>query len=258
LFRSAARRLRYYARRALDRAGFAVFDKRGNDRYARDGLYTLHHPHFLQDTGFQAAYARGVQASWGVDPRMEWRVHTALWAASVAARLPGDFVECGVNAGFVSSAILQSLDWPALGKTFHLIDTFAGPVLTQFSKQEQDRRRLAEEAIAREAYVTDWARIQANYAEWPRVRLLPGAVPEVLDGSRIDRVAFLHLDMNCAYPERAALEFFWDRMTPGGMILFDDYAFTGNDALAAEIGEAAARLGTAVLALPTGQGLIVR
>lgn len=235
-----------------------MFDKRAKDRYARDGLYTLHNPLFLKDPAFQSAYARGVQASWGVDPRMEWRVHTALWAAALAARLPGDFVECGVNAGFVSSAILSSLNWAALGKTFHLIDTFAGPVLSQFSASEQDRRALAEQAMARDAYVTDLERIAANYAEWPRVRLIPGAVPDVLPGTGIERVAFLHLDMNCAYPERAALEYFWERLSPDAMVLFDDYAFTGNDKLAAEIGESARRLGTQVLALPTGQGLIVR
>jgi hypothetical protein len=50
--------------------------------------------------------------------------------------LPGEFVECGVNAGFLSSAILQSLDWRNLRKKFYLVDTFAGPVVEQFSVEE--------------------------------------------------------------------------------------------------------------------------
>jgi hypothetical protein len=41
-------------------------------------------------------------------------------------RLDGDFVECGVNYGFLSSAVMEFLDWDRLGKTFYLLDTFAG------------------------------------------------------------------------------------------------------------------------------------
>ena len=74
----------------------------------------------------------------------------------------------------------------------------------------------------------------------------------------IGQVAFLHIDMNCAYPERAALEYFWDRLSPGAVVLFDDYAYFGNDSLTREIDSAAEALGTEVLSLPTGQGLIVK
>jgi hypothetical protein len=64
--------------------------------------------------------------------------------------------------------------------------------------------------------------------------------------------------MNCAYPERAALEYFWGRLAPGAMVLFDDYAYFGNDALAEAIDSAAASLCAEVLSLPTGQGLIIK
>ena len=39
---------------------------------------------------------------------------------------PGDFVECGVNKGFLSSAIMEYLDWNSLDRGFYLLDTFAG------------------------------------------------------------------------------------------------------------------------------------
>jgi hypothetical protein len=237
-----------------------VFNTQSTGCYARDSLFTANNHHFQDHPAFQAAYARGVQASAGADPRMEWRVHVALWAACIAARVPGDFVECGVNAGFVSSAIMRRLDWAKTGKRFYLIDTFSGPVLSQYSREEIDggRGRVAEEAVARGAYVTDLERVRANYAEWPNVQIVPGAVPGVLSSLRIDRVAFLHIDMNCAYPERAALEYFWDRIAQGGMVLFDDYAYFGNEALAQAIDCAAGSLGAEVLSLPTGQGLMVK
>ena len=44
----------------------------------------------------------------------------------------------------------------------------------------------------------------------------------------------------------------------GGVVLLDDYAYYGNGELRVAIDKAAGRLGASVLALPTGQGLIVR
>ena len=107
---------------------------------------------------------------------------TALWAASAALHTPGDFVECGVNAGFISSAIMHHLDWASLPRTFHLVDSFDGPLLDQFSAEEvaSGRRRITDEFPAQGAYVTDLKRIHANYAQWPNARIVQGAVPDVL------------------------------------------------------------------------------
>jgi len=252
--------LKRWVRSLLNALGVVVFRTRSRAAYARDGLFTAHNSRFQDAPAFQAAYGRGIMASRGMDPRFEWRVHVALWAAQLAVRVPGDFVECGVNAGFLSSAIMQRLDWRTVEKRFYLIDTFSGPVLSQYSEEEvrRGRLRVAEDAIASGAYVTDLGRVRANYAEWPNAVIAQGTVPEVLPTLGIERVAFLHLDMNCARPERAALEFFWDSLSPGGVVLLDDYAYVGNDGLMDAIDSAARNLGAEVLSLPTGQGLIIR
>ena len=247
-----------FLRRRLESAGYVVFNTRSPVYYARDSLFTTNNDQFRQSPSFQAAYARGVKAG-GVDPHIEWRVHVALWAARQAARIPGDFVECGVNAGFLSSAIMQHLNWANASKRFFLVDTFAGPVVSQYSADEVRGGRLdaARDAMARGAYVTDLERVRANFREWPRVEIIQGAVPEVLTALPVRQVAFLHIDMNCAAPERAALEFFWESLAPGAIVLLDDYAYFGYQSLTAAIDELAARLGFEVLSLPTGQGLII-
>ena len=98
--------------------------------YRADGLTTVHNHDFVRDPDFARAYARGVVAA-GEDYDWQWRVHIGLWAAASAARLDGDFVECGVNRGFLSSAIMELLDWDTLGKTFWLLDTFASATFDQ-------------------------------------------------------------------------------------------------------------------------------
>jgi hypothetical protein len=247
-----------WVREKLESAGYVVFNKRTVGLYAHDGIFTFNNSHFVRDRDFRAAYQRGVLASQGVDPKIEWRVHVALWAARSAVHVRGDFVECGVNAGFMSSAIMHRLRWQHVDKVFFLVDTFQGPVLSQYSDEEVrlGQRRVVENAMAKGAYVTDMERIRTNYAEWPNVEIVPGAVPDVLEQLQVDQVAFLHLDMNCAHPECAALEYFWEKLTPGGVVLLDDYAAHGYDTLAKEIDDAASARGAEVLSLPTGQGLI--
>ncbi len=240
------------------KAGYVAVNIRNH--YGQDGLFTAHNDHFRRDPVFKTAYARGIKASHGVNPEFEWRVHVALWAATNALAVPGDFVECGVNAGFISSAILSGLKWNETKKRFYLIDTFSGPVLTQFSAAEvqNGRRKIAETALDAGAYVTDLERVRANYAEWPGARVVKGAVPDVLPALEIERVAFLHIDMNCAYPERMALEYFWPRLSPGAIVLLDDYAYLGHERQTETMDEAAALFGVPILGLPTGQGLLMK
>ena len=250
--------LKHWVTRGLEGLGYRLVNLRKG--HAIDGLYTVHNAPFLSDARFQAAYRRGVQASGGVDPGAQWRIHVGLWAARAASGIAGDFVECGVNAGFLSSAILSYLGGPGAGRKFYLVDTFEGPALDQFSQEELGRGRLqvALQAIEAGAYVTDLERVRQNYSEWSGIEIVKGRVPDVLPGVGAGRISFLHLDMNCAFPETAALRFFWERISPGGIVLFDDYAYFGHDAQMGAIGELAAALGAEALAIPTGQGLLIK
>jgi hypothetical protein len=53
--------------------------------------------------------------------------------------------------------------------------------------------------------------VRRNFAEWPNAVIVQGVVPDILPTISTNQVAFLHIDMNCAYPERAALEYFWGK-----------------------------------------------
>jgi len=249
-----------WIRERLAARGYVIFNTKTAQNYAQDSLFTTNLDHFRRDPRFQAAYSRGILAAEGVNPHTEWRVHIALWVAQNALRVPGDFVECGVNAGFVSSAIMHHLDWERTGRRYYLVDRFEGPDLSQFSAAEiaAGRRGVAESAIESGGYVVDLRRVEANFAEWPSARIVQGTVPDVLAEVDAERIAFLHLDMNCAFPERKALEFFWERLSPGAAVLFDDYCYFGNGALTASIDAAVAAFGAQILSLPTGQGLIFR
>ena len=229
------------------------------DVYLQDGLVSCHNHEFMASPAFASAYQRGVAAA-GCDYGWHWRVHIGLWAAGIAAELPGDFVECGVNAGFMSSSIMHALDWNARDKTFWLLDTFAGVDERYVSDQEKSAGILAKNQAMIDSgfYVLDFEKVKRNFAEWRRVKLVKGSIPETLPRVDAERIAFLHIDMNCAPPEVAALRYLWDRLVPGAPVLLDDYAYYGYRPQKLAMDELTAQLGAAIASLPTGQGLLIK
>jgi len=225
------------------------------DAYDQDGLTSVHNHEFMEDPRFVAAYQRGVIAA-GQDYKWHWRVHIGLWVAQNAARLSGDFVECGVNRGFLSSSIMAFLDWDRLGKKFYLLDTFRG--IDERDLASDEARRKNAELIASGFYTTDAGPVRRNFSEWRNAIIVEGTIPDTLPMVEAREIAFLHIDLNCSPPEVAALEYFWDRLVPGAPVLLDDYAYYGYHEQKVAIDQLALRLGVPVVSLPTGQGLAIK
>jgi hypothetical protein len=248
-------------RKRIARALYALVRRAVPGAYATDGLISVHSHAFMQDAAFNQAYARGVRAVGGTDSyQWHWRIHIGLWAAKVASHLQGDFVECGVNKGFLSSAIMDYLDWNSLDRDFYLLDTFSGldERFVSDGEQKSGTLRRNAEKLRSGFYVTGAADVRANFSQWPRAHIIEGSVPETLDQVAACNVAYLHLDMNCAPPEVAALTYFWERLVAGAVVLLDDYAYLGYSSQRLAIDDFARTRGVTVCSLPTGQGLIIK
>jgi hypothetical protein len=83
-------------------------------------------------------------------------------------------------------------------------------------------------------------------------------VPDTLTSVDIPKVAYLSLDMNIVEPEIAAIEFFWDRMSPGAVVLLDDYGWIGMMPQKEAMDEFAASKGVTIMNSPTGQGILLK
>jgi hypothetical protein len=178
-----------------------------------------------------------------------------LWVAEQCYRLDGDFVECGVNRGFWSSAIMEYLRWGGRGKTFWLFDTFSGMVEEQLNETE---RRLIAVNEKTQSYEECFDHAVENFKEWEDVRLVRGVIPESLLLEDIREVAYLAIDLNCVIPEISAGDFFWNKMVSGGMCLLDDYAYYRYGEQKVAWDGFAVRHGVSILSLPTGQGLWIK
>jgi hypothetical protein len=231
----------------------------GVKAYVEDNLLTIQNHEFIEEPEFAKAYARGEQAT-GPGYNLRWRVHVALWAAHSASKLKGDFVECGVNKGFLSSAIMTSLDWNKLDKKFYLLDTFHGLDERFISDEERAAGYLKrnQDSLASGYYVTGADAARKNFSEWKNAIIVEGTIPDSLKEVKTDAIAYLHLDLNCSPPEVAALEMLWDKLVPGAFVLHDDYAQMAHKISKEAMDKVAASKGLRFVSLPTGQGLLIK
>ena len=86
-----------------------------------------------------------------------------------------------------------------------------------------------------------------------------GPIPDVFAAACPQRIAYLHIDLNQAPAEVAALDHLFDRIVPGGILILDDYEWSGiyrSQKLAEDVWFEARKY--RVMPLPTGQGLVIK
>lgn len=232
--------------------------------YLSDALATWNKSiDFLEAPRFRSAYQRGMNSGHAImrppgsdlDIGIDWRVAVCCWAAWHGTHLPGDFVECGTHTGILSLALCEYVDFNATGKDFWLFDTFRGHPDSQFNALEQ---QLRDEATGDYALEDVYELALRNFAPFPKAHLVQGIIPESLTTVPIERVSYLSIDLNVEYPEREALAYFWPKLAPGGIVVFDDYGWLPNRTQKDSHDAFAQRHGLEIFALPTGQGLLIK
>jgi O-methyltransferase len=100
--------------------------------------------------------------------------------------------------------------------------------------------------------------VRERFAPFGNIEVIKGRVPEIFAQGLPDRIAFLHIDLNNAAAEIGALDVLYDRIYPGGVIVFDDFCWSTSHAqFKAEMAWFRAR-GLTVFPLPTGQWLFIK
>jgi len=220
--------------------------------YSGDEIGTGSILSFMDEDLFKASYKRMRVASREVnDPGLHFRVHQILWATQNSFKLEGDFVECGTGRGMMMSAALHSLEnWNTSNKNLYLYDTFQPFGIDPETGKNDERFGV------RATYAKSLSDVEANFSEWKRINFVMGFIPDSLQSVAVEKVAFLHIDLNNAAAEVGALRYFWPKVVRGGIIVLDDYAqvLDQNQAMAALSNE----LGFSILTTGTGQGIIVK
>jgi len=217
--------------------------------FAGDMMITLgKNMGFLENPAFMAAFQAEPRDA--QETSLLWRLHVLCWCAEQALRLTGDFVECGVFRGFSSSVVARYLGFEKSGRQWYLYDTFSGIPPDQLDPGHANPAGYLDPALHES--------VVHRFAPYPNIRVFRGRILFFLVIGLPPRIAFLHLDLNSAKAELAALHELYDRIVAGGYILLDDYgwfAYRGQKALEDPFFR---ERKCSVLELPTGQGLVIK
>ena len=129
--------------------------------------------------------------------------------------IPGDFAELGVYKG--GTAVIFSEYAAQQNRMLYLFDTFSG-----FS---QDDLTGMDGGMQKAFTDTDLASVKQLVGHEDRCVYFPGYFPDTLTAELDDsRFAFISLDCDLYKPTKSGLEFFYPRLSAGGMIFLHDYS----------------------------------
>ena len=147
------------------------------------------------------------------------RLHELWSLVRQSTKLPaGDYVEVGVWRGGSGLVIAEAKKIFQTGGRLVLADTFEGVVKASQADMSYVGREHADtsEAIVQE--------LLARHGHHD-VMLLKGIFPDET-GERVDgRLRFVHVDVDVYQSARDIVEWCFDRLVPGGLLVFDDYGF---------------------------------
>jgi hypothetical protein len=187
---------------------------------------------------------------------LRWRHYMVYWSAHYAihntqAALK-NLVECGVCDGLTSYYAMcavsnQTKNWAA-----YLYDAWA-KMKDDLLLPSEKKNNMSYDYLDVELTKNNLEQFQSH------VVFNKGFIPESFSVSNNpDSIVWLHIDLNSSIPTVAALDFFWDRLERGGVILFDDYNWIGyEDTKRVILDWLSTRPGT-LLPLPTGQAIIFK
>ena len=151
------------------------------------------------------------------------------------AGIPGDIVECGVwRGGSMMAAAKTLLELDAIDRELHLFDTYEGmyrPDALDVSLHDVKASDQLAAGIAGDNPTSVWCvsgrmvRQNMAFTGYPddRVHYVAGAVEETLPQFAPAQIALLRLDTDWYESTRHELVHLFPRLSPGGVLIIDDY-----------------------------------
>jgi hypothetical protein len=198
----------------------------------------------LDDKAFVVAWESNIESP--SDQAIVWRRYVLACAGYHCVQLDGDFVECGAYTGVGVKTVMDYLGGTSFPKNFWAYDIFEHDDSMLNHSMPEHGKNLFQ-------------RVKNKFEEYPNARVIKGLIPDVFNDGCPQQISYLHIDLNQAVAEVAALEVLFDRMVPGGILILDDYEWAGmyrDQKLTEDLWFEERKY--RVMPLPTGQGLVIK
>lgn len=197
------------------------------------------------------------------------KINSLIEATRYVARhkIPGDIVECGVwRGGSMQTMALTLISMGDTERELHLFDTFEGmpPPTDADARTRGDKVTSAAELLAtHEKGTLMWADaslevVKEGMARIPypaeKVHYHVGLVEDTTPGEAPEQIAILRLDTDWYTSTKHELEHLYPRLSPGGILILDDY--TTWDGAKKAVDEWLEETGLPIFMTPLGGGLI--
>lgn len=170
--------------------------------------------------------------------------------ARYASYLPGDFAECGVYKGGTALLLARVLKH-VTDKRLYLFDSFEG--LPQIDPNRDPwfcAGEFAPESVeAVEKVLSDFRSI---------VDIRRGWIPKTFSGLENSRFAFVHLDVDLYQSNWDCCNYFYPRLVPGGVLVFDEYGFAAARGEKDAVDQFFSDKPERPISLPTAQAVIIK
>lgn len=174
------------------------------------------------------SFARALNAAQGYYLRrykpIDNRYFRWLYCLELTRELGGDIVELGVGPGRFLMYCASWLQVTQSPKQYWGYDTFSG--FPSVSEQDLDGLTPARRSRVRPGtYAFYKARLEKLIKRFNlrNVKLIQGNFRDTLKTTRPEQVSFLYMDCDLYESYKTGLELVYDRIVPGGIILFDEY-----------------------------------
>lgn len=237
-----ARFVRNLGSRDRDRRLFAL--KMISDRLIPDYRLSWHQMDWWHDQDFNAFLDRFEERR-GFNTHRKWTLWQLL---RLTGSVEGDTAECGVFRG--GSSWLICAAGRDRGRIHHLFDSFEG--LSRPGADDGSYWKPGDLATGEDT-------VLANLAPFAdRLVFHKGWIPERFEDVADKRFSFVHIDVDLYQPTLDSVAFFYPRLSPGAVLLCDDYACTSCPGATKSIDEFLADKPEKMIALDAGGGFFIK
>lgn len=175
------------------------------------------------------------------------RAFVLINALQHALVIQGDVIEMGVYKG--SSAYLIANTMLYSGKKLHLFDTFEG------TPKHSEKDNFPREGLYSDTSVES---VRKFLEEFDFLEFHQGLIPDIFVDFADQKYSFAHIHLNLYESTFGALEYIYDKMNTGGIILVEDYGLVKCAGVKLAVDNFMQSKNLNVIHLPTSQGMIIK
>ena len=177
------------------------------------------------------------------------RCYILVSLARYTTHLRGDFAECGVFKG--GTALLLCRVLKDIGKKLYLFDSFKG-----LPKGDEEKDKYFREGQFSNESVESVQQLLHDFRNIFDIR--QGWIPNTFSGLENNCYAFVHLDVDLYQSTLDCCKYFYPRLVPAGVLLFDEYGFPAARGEKDAVDEFFANKPESPITLPTGQAIVIK